>query len=279
MRSRPHPTLSLKRERAQKPNAIALGARTLLIEKIYRYPVKGLNAEALDSVDLAPGQALPWDRAFALAQGDAKFDPAAPAFLPKSNFMCLLKNARIAGLRAAFDPHDGLLSIRAPDGSEAVGSPLNQRGRAALGTFLSSFLSTEARGDPIFHYVPGHVFGDNRQPVVSLISLSSLERFEKDIGAERDRMRFRGNLYLSGGAPWIELGWAGKHLSIGTATFRVVKRIRRCDATQVNPVTAERDADPVRELMRTYNHADLGVYMEVVEGGRISVGDALTLIE
>ena len=28
------------------------------VEKIYRYPVKGLSAEALDSVALAEGQAL-----------------------------------------------------------------------------------------------------------------------------------------------------------------------------------------------------------------------------
>ncbi|MDP9095673.1 MAG: MOSC N-terminal beta barrel domain-containing protein, partial [Pseudomonadota bacterium] len=87
------------------------------IEQLYRYPVKGLTAEALDEVELTPGAALPWDRAFALAQGDSGFDPDAPAFRPKSNFMCLLRNAGIAGLRAGFDPHDRLLTIRAPDGS------------------------------------------------------------------------------------------------------------------------------------------------------------------
>ena len=68
------------------------------VENLYRYPVKGLSAEALEFVDLAPGQAMPWDRTFALAQGDAEFDPAAPVFRPKSNFMCLLKNERIASL-------------------------------------------------------------------------------------------------------------------------------------------------------------------------------------
>ena len=46
------------------------------IERLYRYPVKGLNAEALDGADVQPGGALPWDRAFALAHGDAPFDPA-----------------------------------------------------------------------------------------------------------------------------------------------------------------------------------------------------------
>ena len=48
------------------------------VEHIYRYPVKGLTAEALEEVLLTPGECLPHDRRFALAQGDAPFDPAAP---------------------------------------------------------------------------------------------------------------------------------------------------------------------------------------------------------
>ena len=40
------------------------------IETIYRYPVKGLTAEAMEEVVLTPGATLPEDRRFALAQGD-----------------------------------------------------------------------------------------------------------------------------------------------------------------------------------------------------------------
>ncbi len=250
----------------------------MLVEQLYRYPVKGLNAEALEEVDVRPGQALPWDRAFALAQGDSGFDPAHPVFLHKSNFMCLLKNARIVGLRAAFDPHDQLLTIRASDGASVAACPLTTAGRLAIGAFLREFLGEEARGEPGFHYVPGHVFGDQRSPAVSLISLPTLAQFERDVGAARDPMRFRANLYIRGAPPWSEFEWLDRTLSIGTAVFRVVKRTRRCNATQVNPATAERDADPVRELMRSYGHPDLGVHMEVVEPGRIAVGDTLTLL-
>ena len=250
----------------------------MLVEHLYRYPVKGLNAEALDTVEVSPGQALPWDRAFALAQGDSGFDPARPVFLPKSNFMCLLKNARIAHLRAAFDPHEQLLTIRAPDIDSVAASPLTASGRAALAAFLCRFLGDEARGAPAFHYVPGHVFGDQRRPAVSLISLSTLARFEHDIGAPRDLMRFRANLYIKGAPPWAEFDWLYRTLSIGTAIFRVVKRTNRCNATQVNPATAERDADPVRELMHTYGHPDLGIHLEVLEPGHIAIGDALTLL-
>src|SRR3712207_9192165 len=66
------------------------------VEHIYRYPVKGLTAEALEEVRLTPGQCLPHDRRFALAQGDAPLDPAAPSWLPKRHFGCLAQNARLA---------------------------------------------------------------------------------------------------------------------------------------------------------------------------------------
>ena len=54
---------------------------------------------------MAEGGAIPWDRAFALAQGDAPFDPGRPAWLPKANFMCLMNNASIAALRSRSSPH------------------------------------------------------------------------------------------------------------------------------------------------------------------------------
>ncbi len=49
------------------------------IEYLYRYPVKGLTAEALEAAEVEAGGCIPWDRAFALAQGDAGFDPGAAA--------------------------------------------------------------------------------------------------------------------------------------------------------------------------------------------------------
>ncbi|MBV8915400.1 MAG: MOSC N-terminal beta barrel domain-containing protein, partial [Acetobacteraceae bacterium] len=168
------------------------------IERLYRYPVKGLTAEALEEAHVEAGGALPWDRAFALAQGDSGFDPAQPVWMHKSSFMCLLKNARIAALRAAFDPHDRCLTIRAPDGAFVAASPMTPDGRERIAAFLVRYLGEEARGEPRFHHVPGHVFGDSRRPAVSLIALSSLHAFERHVGAPRDLMRFRANIYFSG---------------------------------------------------------------------------------
>lgn len=245
------------------------------IEHLYRYPVKGLTAEALEEVIAEPGQMLPWDRAFALAQGDAPFNPAEPSWMQKTHFMCLMANARAAELVSAFDPHDGLLTIRARDGSHVAASPLTEAGRERLAAWLAAFLGPEARGTPRFHYVPGHNFSDVRVKVLSLINLASVEDLARHAGAPRDKLRFRANIYFSGAPAWSELDWLGQEFQLGGARLRVERRIPRCAATEVNPQTAERDADPVAELRAAFGHPDLGIYAEVIEGGRIGVGDAL----
>ena len=248
------------------------------IEHLYRYPVKGLTAEALEQVMLAPGETLPWDRAFALAQGNAPFDPAAPRWLAKTHFMCLMANARAALLRASFEAATGRLLIRAPDGSSIAEPALTEAGRARLGAWLAAFLGPEAHGVPQFHHVPGHSFSDLRTKVVSLINLASVADLARRAGAARHHLRFRANLYVSGAPAWGELDWVGQELLAGGARLRVVKRIPRCAATEVNPDTAERDAHPVAELRAAFGHHDLGVYAEVMEGGEIAVGDAVELL-
>lgn len=246
------------------------------IEHLFRYPVKGLTAQALDFTTVEPGRALPWDRAFALAQGDARFDPEAPAWRPKGEFMCLMRNARIAALKSLFDPASGMLTVHAPDGAVASEPVLEPEGRARMAHFLTACLGDEARGTPVFHFIPGHVFGDQRLPVVSLINLASLAAYEAKIDAKRDLMRFRANVYFTGPA-WSEFDWIGREFTLGTARLRVTKRTVRCLATEVNPATAIRDAKPIDELKAAYGHADLGVHAEVIEAGRFGMGDALQL--
>src|ERR1700728_2526759 len=121
------------------------GDRQMRIEYLYRYPVKGLTAEALEWADVDAGGAIPWDRAFALAQGDAEFDPASPQWRQKTNFMCLMKNARIARLFSFFESRTGMLAIRAPDGSAVVEHALSETGRARIAAFLTEYLGEEAR--------------------------------------------------------------------------------------------------------------------------------------
>jgi uncharacterized protein YcbX len=245
------------------------------VEHIYRYPVKGLTAEALEEVLLSPGECLPHDRRFALAQGDSPFDAAAPAWMQKRHFGCLMANAKLALLHSAFDPKTGTLAIRPPDAPPLLASTRTEAGRAEITAFLTGFLGEEARGTPRFVEAPGHNFTDVATKCVSIIGLSSLHALEQKVGTPLDPLRFRANIYVSGATPWAEFDLLGQEVLLGGARLRVFKRIVRCPATEVNPETAERDAAPPKWLREHFGHADLGVYAEVLEGGRIAVGDAL----
>jgi uncharacterized protein YcbX len=264
------------------------------IEYLYRYPVKGLTAEALEQAEVEPGGSIPWDRAFALAHGDSGFDPADPAWLPKWNFLCQMKHARAALLFSVFDSKSKILRIRAPGesgpdvtvgggegprGKVIEANVMTEDGRAKVAAFLADYMGDEARGQPRFHYVDGHVFGDQRTNVISLNNLASLHDYEAKVGARRHRRRFRANLWFSGAPAWAERDWIGRELQVGGAVLRVLKGTTRCPATEVNPETGERDADPVNELRSLYGHVELGIHAEVVDRGRFAIGDAMESIE
>lgn len=245
------------------------------VEHIYRYPVKGFSAEALEEVTLTPGQCLPHDRVHAFAQGDSLFDPDAPVWMRKSNFACLAANARLARLHTAYDPHSGEWVVRPPEGPPLVANLSTEEGRKAAEDFLTAFLAEEARGRMRFAAASGYNFTDIPQKSVSIISLASLAALERAHGMRLDPLRFRANIYVSGGTEWGDFDLMGQEIQLGTARLRVWKRIVRCPATEVNPDTAERDANPPRVLRKNFGHADLGVQAEVIEGGRVAVGDAL----
>lgn len=249
------------------------------VEHLYRYPVKGLSAEALEEVELRSGECIAHDRRFALVQGDAPFSEAEPCFLPKQNFACLMANARLALLASAYDPRTGELSLHVPGKPPLLASTRTEAGRAAITSALTEYLGPEARGTPRFTEAPGHAFTDQRKKGISLINLASLEALERAIGRRLDPLRFRANVYFTGLPAWAEFEWIGQEVMLGGARLSVFKRTVRCPATQVNLETGERDVDVPRLLREHFGHADLGVHAEVLEGGKVALGDALEALE
>jgi uncharacterized protein YcbX len=69
------------------------------VVNIYRYPVKGLGPDRLESTDLLPGKTIAADRLYAIENGPSGFDPAHPAYFPKDRFPMLMRNERLAALR------------------------------------------------------------------------------------------------------------------------------------------------------------------------------------
>ena len=252
---------------------------TATIQAIYRYPVKGLSPERLERVTLSPGQTLPADRRYAIENGPIGFDPAHPQYFPKIRFLMLMRNERLASLQTRYDDDTHVLSIR-HNGKEAVRADLEtQAGRVAVGDFFKREFAPELTGPPKLLSAPGHSFSDVARKVVSIINLASVAEIENAVGRPVDPLRFRGNLYLEGWPAWHEFSLLGETLSIGRVKLKVVKRIVRCAAVNVDPVTAERDLNIPKTLMENFDHADCGIYAEVITGGEIAAGDAIETLE
>ncbi len=242
------------------------------IAHIYRYPVKGLSAEALDRAALAPGRGLAHDRRFALAHASARFEGAAH-WLHRRNFLMLARNPRLAALTTAFDPESETLTVARDGRVVAQGRMTEPAGRALLEEFFAAYMGDQARGRPRLVETAGQPFSDAPAPFVSIINLASLGRLARAVGAPVEPLRFRGNLYLDGAEPWAEFDWIGREIDAGTARLRVVERIERCAATNANPATGIRDRNLPRALADAFGHVDMGVYAEVVGGGQVALGD------
>jgi uncharacterized protein len=250
--------------------------QTAKIRGIYRYPVKGLSPEPLPHAELAPGGTLPFDRAYAIENGPIGFDPADPKYFPKIRFLMLMRNARLAELRTKFDSGNHMLTVHHENRDAAKGDLRTAAGRAKIEAFFAEFCADELRGPPRVLQGQGHSFSDVARKVVSIINLASVAELENAMGAPVHPLRFRGNLYLEGWPAWREFDLLGSEIAIGpSARLKMVKRIVRCAATEVDPDTGIRDLPVPEAILKTYGHADCGVYAEVAAGGPIAIGDTV----
>lgn len=247
------------------------------VKSLQRYPVKGLSAEPLPFADLDPGQMISGDRAFAVENGPSGFDAETPSWMPKVKFLCWMKNPKLARLASRYDDKSGVLTITG-DVGQVSGDLSTTEGRAAIETFLSTFMDDEKRGPLRVLSSPGHRFSDVASKVVSFINLASAEDIGRVLGADVDPIRFRGNVHLAGMDAWSEATWLGRSFQIGSAKFKVKKTIQRCLATHVDPVRGVRDLDIMGTIRSARGDVDCGIYAEVIAPGRISEGDEVKFI-
>jgi uncharacterized protein YcbX len=245
------------------------------IASLYRYPVKGLTPEPLLRTKLSPGQTLLADRRYAIENGPSGFNPVAPAWLAKPHFLMLMRDEWLAGLRTHFDDATNILTIRHNGKVAAQGDLETAEGRAAIERFFSTAFAGQIKGPPKVLSSSGHSFSDVARKVVSIINLASVRAIENLVGAPVHPLRFRANVYVEGWPAWSEFDLLERTLAIGETRLKVVKRIVRCAAVNVDPDTAERDLAIPPALQRRLGHGDCGIYAEVIEGGSIAVGDAI----
>ena len=249
------------------------------INNIYRYPVKGLSAEALSEVHLNAHSSLQDDRRFAIALGSTNLDMNNWGWMPKNYFLMQAKNPSLTQLKTKYDHDTQTLTIFRRGKQVSRGQLSSTTGRTMIEDFLTTFMGDEARGRvQIFEAQTGEMLSDQSKPFVSLINLASVRDIGRVTGIELDPIRFRGNFYFESDAPWLENNWLNKTFNLGGATFKVIAPVGRCVATHVNPKTSKHDVNILKALQSAFGHTNCGVFAEIVQTGTVQTNDVIQII-
>nr|WP_319387883.1 MOSC N-terminal beta barrel domain-containing protein [uncultured Cohaesibacter sp.] len=251
---------------------------TILLNAIYRYPIKGFTPQELSTVEVLEGKPLPWDRAFAIENGDSGFDRNSPDHLSKVHFLMLMKQPELAALKTAFEPETGSLTISKDGEQVASGNLFEPASMQSVLDYLATYCNKPLRGIPRLLHADGFSFTDSKTQDVTLINLASVRDISEKADADLDPLRFRGNFYIEGAKPWQEHEWVGKDITIGGLRFTVRKRTQRCAATNANPSTGVRDQNIPKLLMTHYDHCDCGIHLMPLQSGPLQTGATLTVL-
>lgn len=267
------------------------------VRALHRFAVKGLERDELSSVLLSANEGFPSDRRWALHFDDAKpFDAAQPEWLHKSNFLCVFTATELlAGFVTSFDDATATLrvwtrSTQQPgatrEGDELLAARLDEEeGRAAAATFFSDACG---RGCSVVTAGAAHQFGNTGSGLkasgdvrtVHLVNENTVAALSEACGLALHPDRFRPNLIIGGALPaWEEFRWVGRDVRLGEATLRVISRTVRCEGVNADARHGSFEADvDIPGLLDKHfpEHGPyLGLYLQVVEGGRVRVGDAV----
>ena len=227
------------------------------VARLFRYPVKSMSAEELDSIDV-DWNGFAGDRRWAFVRGD----------LVRSGFpwLTIRENPSMWHYRPRFvepeKPNTSVTMVRTPSGREVdVVDP-------SLAEELGHNARVLKQDRGTFDAFP-----------LSLLTTKSVASLGAAVGEELDVRRFRPNLYVEtdegGDAP--ENSWLGDVLQVGEMQMRIDKRDKRCVVINVDPVTTVRNHAILRSVAEDRD-ARFGVYGSPVKPGRVKLGDSVSIV-
>jgi uncharacterized protein YcbX len=216
------------------------------VTEIWRYPVKSMAGEKLDSAALID-TGFEGDRRWALVDGTA--NRAGKLLTIREEEELMTYQARLHGDR---------VEVLTPDGDA----------RRLDGALVAGI--AQASGRPLtLRDLAGANFDDS--PVL-VVNMATVAAFGLEARMDMDHRRFRANLYLEGLEAEEELRWLGLHIAVGDAELEVVKPCERCVVITRDPDTTAASPELLRILTNTYDTC-MGLYCRVTRPGQVSVGD------
>jgi uncharacterized protein YcbX len=210
-----------------------------------------------------------------------------------------IRNGKLVQIRQEYDGER--LTLGFPDGTTADGkialgaaitTDFYERpveGHLVEGPWSDALSRWAGRPLRLVQSPPGAAV-DRRRGQVSLVSTASLAELGAQGGHDGpvDGRRFRMLFELDGCRAHEEDSWVKRHVRIGEALVRLRGDVGRCAITTQNPETGTPDFDTLGTI-RAYReitaneagskHLPFGMYGEVVEPGRVAVGDPVDVVE
>ncbi len=263
-----------RRADSRATTEVGVSAPMPAVTGLYRYPIKGLSPQPIETIRVAAGKPFPFDRIFALARPGTSMNTAEPKWAKKGLFVMLMLDEGLASVRTHLEEATLRLTVFDADRPVLSADLTDADGRAQVEAFFHRLVPSLAAPPTLVRARDGH-FMDKPDNVVSLINLATVRSLEALWDLTIDPLRFRANIYIDGAAPWEEFDWVGNDIRLGEAVFWVDRRNGRCGATNVDPATGRRDRDIPGSLRKAFGHKDLGVYLVARTDAALTVGDVL----
>jgi len=249
------------------------GTRIGVVSGLWRYPVRSLRGERLDSLEVSLDGVV-GDRAYGIA--DPEIGEMVSSSQGKRRWRGLVQlSARFDGVPREDGPTPAVV-IETADGrvvrsddpdidarlGEIVGRPVKLSTKEAV---------AEGRMKEPYGYESIH-----------LLTTASLAAFTKHYPASRFAPeRFRPNILLDTGTleGFVENQWIGRVLAIGENLRLIVKdHCIRCVMTTL--AQGDLPQDPaILQVVNETNRTHAGIYAEVTRPGEIGLGDPVVLVE
>jgi hypothetical protein len=212
------------------------------VEELWRYPVKSMRGERLDSADVAV-DGLAGDRLVHVRERSGRV--VTSRYRP-----------RLLGLNGTLGP-DGEPLV---DGEPWTSAEVLAKVRAVTAPDVELIR---------FHGVDH----GQRYDVLPLTVLT--DGMAKAVGV--DHRRFRPNILIGGVEELTESRWPGSYLKIGDALIGVRKRRSRCVMTTFDPDSLEQDPSVLKRVVSSFaGTVALDCWVEAP--GRIGVGDRVEVV-
>ena len=262
---------------------------SVIVTELNIYPVKSLRGLTLTAMTLG-SMGPEWDRRWMLVDDNGCFITQR-----EENRLCLVGVALEQGQLCLSAPHYLPVSVPVAEGGQLCEVEVWDDRVVAVdcgdeaARWFADFLQRDCRlvympdtchrqVDTDYGRVGDAVSFADGFPLL-LISQASLEDLNQRLSSPVAMARFRPNIVVSGCDAFAEDHWAA--VKIGDLDFDVAKPCSRCVIPSINPETAEKNPEAIRQLAsyrRKAGNVYFGQNLIHREQGVISLGDRLTVV-